>query len=143
VSLVLPGGSVTIHKHKGRTYNIYPDRRNPDVDLFSQLTEWMKILEHHVYGRQLEPNDFIFPTLNSNGTLRIGTMVSHDTILDLITQISSAAQVVPSTGKFTTHSFRRGGCQLKFTYANVGDCWPLVKVRWWGGWAEGEHVSAL
>jgi hypothetical protein len=26
-------------------------------------------------------------------------------------------------------------------YAPVGQRWTLAIVRWWGGWAEGEHVS--
>jgi hypothetical protein len=26
-------------------------------------------------------------------------------------------------------------------FAQVGRRWSLSTVRWWGGWAEGEHVS--
>jgi len=26
-------------------------------------------------------------------------------------------------------------------FAPVGKRWTLQQVRWWGGWAEGEHVS--
>ncbi|KAI6009586.1 hypothetical protein F5J12DRAFT_718970 [Pisolithus orientalis] len=45
-------------------------------------------------------------------------------------------------GSFSTHCFRWGGAQYRFMLAPVGKCWSLKKVHWWGGWAEGEHVSA-
>ncbi|KIN97313.1 hypothetical protein M404DRAFT_97832, partial [Pisolithus tinctorius Marx 270] len=28
-------------------------------------------------------------------------------------------------------------------YAPVGQRWTLARVRWWGGWAEGEHRDTL
>ncbi|KIK74945.1 hypothetical protein PAXRUDRAFT_174273 [Paxillus rubicundulus Ve08.2h10] len=28
-------------------------------------------------------------------------------------------------------------------FAPVGQCWPLAKVHWWGGWAEQEHHNTL
>ena len=42
---------------------------------------------------------------------------------------------------FTTHCFRRGGAQYRFMFAPVGQRWTLARIRWWGGWAQGEHVS--
>lgn len=41
---------------------------------------------------------------------------------------------------FTTHCFRRGGAQYRFMFAPRGERWTLARVRWWGGWAPGEHV---
>jgi hypothetical protein len=29
----------------------------------------------------------------------------------------------------------------RFMFAAVGRRWTLRQVRWWGGWAEGEHVG--
>ncbi|KIK72124.1 hypothetical protein PAXRUDRAFT_103115, partial [Paxillus rubicundulus Ve08.2h10] len=26
-------------------------------------------------------------------------------------------------------------------FTPVDQCWPLAKVRWWGGWAEQEHIG--
>jgi hypothetical protein len=124
----------------GKTYNIYPDPQKPQVDLFSQLKTWFAILEHHGYKRPLKPDDHIFPTLTSAGELKIDSEASHDTILNLIREVTHAANVAPSAGKFSSHSYRRGGCQHKFTYADVGERWSLIMVRWWGGWAEGENV---
>ncbi|KAF8233405.1 hypothetical protein L208DRAFT_1048733, partial [Tricholoma matsutake] len=28
-------------------------------------------------------------------------------------------------------------------YAPIGKRWSLCKIRWWGGWAVGEHVDTL
>lgn len=27
-------------------------------------------------------------------------------------------------------------------YAPVGERWTLARIRWWGGWADGESVSS-
>ncbi|KIJ24826.1 hypothetical protein M422DRAFT_80467, partial [Sphaerobolus stellatus SS14] len=27
--------------------------------------------------------------------------------------------------------------------APIGKCWSLSIVRWWGGWAQGEHCDTL
>ncbi|KAG1723135.1 uncharacterized protein EDB91DRAFT_1087922 [Suillus paluster] len=40
-------------------------------------------------------------------------------------------------------SFRRGGAQYWFMFAPVGQRWTLAKVRWWGGWADGEQRDTL
>jgi hypothetical protein len=48
---------------------------------------------------------------------------------------------IKGAGTFTTHCFRRGGAQYRFMYAPIGEHWSLARIRWWGGWAEGEHVS--
>lgn len=43
--------------------------------------------------------------------------------------------------KFTLHCFRRGGCQHRFFLSDKG--WPLVVIKWWGGWSKGESTDIL
>ena len=43
--------------------------------------------------------------------------------------------------QYMTHCFRRGGAQYCFMFAPVGQRWTLTRIQWWGGWAQGEHVS--
>ncbi|EIW78451.1 hypothetical protein CONPUDRAFT_83853 [Coniophora puteana RWD-64-598 SS2] len=76
------------------------------------------------------------------GSLRFATLTS-DTVQKWITESTSGAGIGRvSTATFSTHCFRRGGAQYRFMHAKVGSRWPLNRVRWWGGWAEGESVSS-
>ena len=61
--------------------------------------------------------------------------------LALFTQSSGIDKLV--IGNFTTHTFRRGGAQHRFTDMEPTKRWSLARVRWWGGWADGEQVSRV
>ncbi|KAF8815376.1 hypothetical protein BYT27DRAFT_7225429 [Phlegmacium glaucopus] len=37
----------------------------------------------------------------------------------------------------------QGGAQYRFMFAPIGMWWSLSQIRWWGGWAIGEHVDTL
>ncbi|KAI0058920.1 hypothetical protein BV25DRAFT_1778173, partial [Artomyces pyxidatus] len=41
---------------------------------------------------------------------------------------------------FTTHCFRCGGAQYWLMFASISKRWTLARIKWWGGWAQGEHV---
>jgi hypothetical protein len=64
--------------------------------------------------------------------------MSYDMVQGLLTKFTLDANLHKN---YTTHCFRRGGAQYRFMYAPVGERWSLNTVRWWGGWAIGEHVS--
>jgi hypothetical protein len=57
-----------------------------------------------------------------------------------INQMAAAAGI-SGAKHFTTHCFRRGGAQYRFQFAPIGQRWTLARIQWWGGWAQGEHVS--
>ncbi|KIJ19774.1 hypothetical protein PAXINDRAFT_68324, partial [Paxillus involutus ATCC 200175] len=76
--------------------------------------------------------------MGANGVIQPREPLSHDTIQKWINEATSGAGISRS---FSTHCFRRGGAQYHFMFAPVGQRWPLAKVRWWGGWAEQEHVD--
>ncbi|KAF8575388.1 hypothetical protein K439DRAFT_1623622 [Ramaria rubella] len=44
------------------------------------------------------------------------------------------------TTQFKNGWMNLGGAQYRFMYAPVGKRWSLATIRWWGGWAEGEHL---
>ncbi|EDR02962.1 uncharacterized protein LACBIDRAFT_331984 [Laccaria bicolor S238N-H82] len=62
--------------------------------------------------------------------------MSYDMLQGLLTKFAAAAGLKKH---YTTHCFRRGGVQYRFMYAPIGMRWPLSWIRWWGGWAIGEH----
>ncbi|KAJ7893667.1 hypothetical protein B0H14DRAFT_3666279 [Mycena olivaceomarginata] len=62
-------------------------------------------------------------------------MFSH--VHHLINKFSAAALIKKF---FTMHCLRRGGSQYRFMFAPLGKRWSLTIIRWWGGWAEGEHA---
>jgi len=65
--------------------------------------------------------------------------MSQEYIQSLITKFTHAAGLEKN---YTTHCFRRGGAQYRFMFAPVGERWSLNVIRWWGGWAKGEHVRS-
>ncbi|KAI6019428.1 hypothetical protein BKA83DRAFT_4495450 [Pisolithus microcarpus] len=125
---------------RSNRYRIYP---RPDMgsacDAFLRLVFWMKWVEFVHLGRPMSEEDFLFPTIGANGVLQPGEPLSHDTVQAWIDEAVAGAQI---PGTFSTHCYRRGGAQYRFMFAPVGQRWTLARVRWWGGWAEGEHVSS-
>ncbi|KAF8524946.1 hypothetical protein BU17DRAFT_63108 [Hysterangium stoloniferum] len=56
-----------------------------------------------------------------------------------IKEFCTGAGIDVTLTHLSTHCFRRGGSQYRFMLASVGKRWTLATIRWWGGWAEGEH----
>ncbi|KAK7034128.1 hypothetical protein R3P38DRAFT_3496395 [Favolaschia claudopus] len=115
----------------------------PACDSFTWMTRWVKYLEEDIYKRPLNPDDYIFPATGANGIVQTGEHISHDDVQKWITEFAAGADLPRVNGTFSTHCFRRGGAQYRFMFAPVGRRWTLRQVRWWGGWAEGEHRDTL
>ncbi|KAF8133155.1 hypothetical protein K438DRAFT_1787671 [Mycena galopus ATCC 62051] len=109
-------------------------------DAFKRMTRWVKYLEEDIYGRTLESDDYIFPAIGANGIVQTGEHISHDNVQKWITEFAAGAHLPRANGTFSTHCCRRGGAQYRFMFAPVGRRWTLRQVRWWGGWAEGDHI---
>jgi len=110
--------------------------------MYTHLLNWIDHYEtYFLGGKPLGDEDYIFPAFNSTWTsVNRNEPISAKSINTLINETAKAAGV-KGTGEFTTHCFRRGGAQYRFMYAPIGERWTLARIRWWGGWAEGEHVS--
>lgn len=113
----------------------------PACNAFHWLNDWIEYLEKEVYKRPLGPEDYVFPGMGANDIVQPGEMISSDTVQKYINEFTIGAEIRVAVGSFSTHCFRRGGAQYRFMFAPVGKRWTLKKVRFWGGWAEGEHVS--
>lgn len=125
----------------GNTYNIYSQPQLPAADVFQDLLLWISFLETHIYKHPLREEDYLFPSISVNGIAQPQFSITHDVIqswLDEFTTKSGVADLV--RGNFTTHCLRRGGAQYRFMYAPPSQRWTLARIRWWGGWASGEHV---
>ncbi|KAG1888119.1 hypothetical protein F4604DRAFT_1674537 [Suillus subluteus] len=99
-------------------YKIYPRPEMLACDNFFWMLVWIKWLEFFHYGRTLHPNDFLFPVMGANSVVHPGQPISHDTVQKWINESTAGAGI-------------------------LGQRWTLAKVRWWGGWAEGEHRDTL
>ncbi|KAF8510373.1 hypothetical protein BU17DRAFT_55462 [Hysterangium stoloniferum] len=129
-----------LESHK---YEIHLQPEMPSVDMHFHMNIWMNFLKAFVYGRELEPNDFIFPSVTSTGTVQPEVPISHNTIQKWLDEFAEGANIELGTTRLTTHCFRRGGAQYRFMYAPIGKCWSLTTIRWWGGWTQGEHRDTL
>lgn len=127
----------------GNVYKICDRDELPGCNAYQSLHEWVDFLENEVYHRPLEPDDYIFPSMGVNGIIQPREPVSHDTIQKYINEFTFGAGISQGrVGTFSTHCFRRGGAQYWHLFAPDGLRWNLRKVRWWGGWAEGENVRS-
>lgn len=133
---------ITAHVNisEGHVYHIYDTPDLPACNAYQALNQWVEHLEQD-HGRKLEPDDYLFPAMGANGIINPGEPISHDMVQKYIHEFTFGAGIAQGTVcAFSTHCFRRGGAQYYFMFARVGKRWHLRKVRWWGGWAEGEHV---
>ncbi|KIM44296.1 hypothetical protein M413DRAFT_25722 [Hebeloma cylindrosporum] len=124
----------------GHTYNLYP-QNEPSIDAYTHLLDWLDLYEVLI-GRPLEPDDYIFPTIGAGGVLHPKRLMSSDIAQKRITAMAKEAGV-HGAEYFTTHCFQRGGAQYRFMFAEPGQRWTLARIRWWGGWAQGEHRDTL
>ncbi|RDB24467.1 hypothetical protein Hypma_008539 [Hypsizygus marmoreus] len=123
---------------ESKHYNIYP-QDIPALDMYTHLRKWLDYLESTI-GRPLEPEEFIFPFISSNGAIHLNRSMSRDVVQSFINDFTKGAGLPKY---YTTHCFQRGGAQYRFTQAPMGERWSLKAVRWWGGWAPGESVDTL
>ena len=130
----------------GHSYNIYPQLNEPSIDVWSNLKLWFECLEKYHLRRLLGPDDYIFPSVMSTSTYNIQPtqQMSTDFVDSMLKMFTSAVGLSsPKTDlcAYGTHCFRRGGAQHAFMWAPAGQRWTLSRIRWWGGWADGENVS--
>ncbi|KAF4613695.1 hypothetical protein D9613_008208 [Agrocybe pediades] len=131
------------HQLSGHCYKIYPQLSTPEMDMYTHVLDWLDFYEHHLLGRPLEADDYIFPVLGANGaSVQPKSPITPDTAQKRICAMAEAAGV-RGAKDFTTHCFRRGGAQYRFMCAPQGQRWSLSRIRWWGGWAIGEHRDTL
>lgn len=127
----------------GQKYEIYKQDVNA-VDMYTHFRRWKWFFEEKLLSRKLQvtesQNEFIFPTIGSNGVVYPSQELSYDAVQEYIDEFRVKAGL---TGQFTTHSLCRGGSQYRFMSAPLGQRWTLSRIRWWGGWAKTENVSAL
>jgi integrase len=88
----------------------------------------------------LQPDDYIFPSFRANGLVQPHQQITSTTVQKQINKLAEDVGIA-NAHRFTTHCFRRGGAQYRFMFAPIGQRWTLARIRWWGGWAVGEHVS--
>ncbi|KIJ26009.1 hypothetical protein M422DRAFT_192774, partial [Sphaerobolus stellatus SS14] len=88
-------------------------------------------------------DDYIFSAIAANGVAKPGSPIPHDTIQKWLDEFVLAAKIKIGKARLTIHCFHRGGAQYRFMEAPIRKCWSLAVVKWWGGWAQGEHISQL
>lgn len=115
---------------------MYDLPNTPEIDMRPRLRAWTKVYENRI-GRRLQADDYLFPYIGTNGVIYPKKMETRDGIQK---RMSDFARSTGIDKHFTTHSPRRGGAQYRFMFAPIGERWSLNIIRWWGGWAEGEHV---
>lgn len=103
---------------RGHVYEIYPQPELPPADLDFHMCNWLIYLQH-AYGRELQPSDWIFPSIGSNGIIQQQSPMSHDVIQKWINEFTAEAGIGHFEANLTTHCFRRGGAQYQFMYVPI------------------------
>ena len=110
------------------------------MDMRFHMRKWLHFLEVLFLKHPLTEEEFIFPTIGSNGIVYTTQFIDHNVFQDRLNRFAKAAGI---TVTFTTHSFRRGGAQYRFQECPLAKRWLLAQILWWGGWMEGETVCFL
>jgi hypothetical protein len=114
----------------------------PHIDCYTHMHNWLAHLQKQI-PRPLEDDDYIFPGISPTGQLKFGegpiSRTAFETLMEDIVEDSGVLE--GRNGKFTTHCFRRGGCQYRFMWAPVK--WSLKAVKWWGGWSSNDNVGTI
>ena len=124
----------------GRMYEVHDQKSTPEIDMRFHVRKWLNFLEGTLLRRPLNDEEFIFPTISQNGMVHTYQPIDHNAFQDLLNNFATKAGI---KAEYTTHSFRRGGAQYRFQYCPLGERWPLTRIRWWGGWAEGEQAGYI
>ena len=119
----------------GNIYHIYK-QDDHTMDMFTHLQLWLDYLEHAIGGK-LQPDNYIFLFIATNGQVHVNWPMSHDYIQSLITCFTAK---VGLEKHYTTHCVQCGGAQYWFMLAPTKEQWSLNAIHWWGGWASGKHV---
>ncbi|KIJ40152.1 hypothetical protein M422DRAFT_256981 [Sphaerobolus stellatus SS14] len=127
----------------GHNYEVHDQPESPGINMYFHFLRWLEFLELYIYRRALQPEDYVFPAIRANGVAKPGTPIPHDTIQKWLDEFVLTAEVKIGKARLTTPCFRRGGAQYRFAEAPVGKRWSLSVVKWWGGWAQGEHRDAM
>ena len=61
------------------------------VDTDHHVPVWIEFLKSHVYGCNLEPDDWLFPLMSSNGIAQIGSDMSSNAIQGWIDKFTCGA----------------------------------------------------
>ena len=112
--------------------------KTPAIDMYTNVLNWLDFYEAYLLQRPLQPDNYIFPAIGANGTSVHPTRpMTADVVQNRITEMATKAGIDGAA----THCFCHRGAQYHFMFAPIGQRWTLARIRWWGGWAQGEHVS--
>ncbi|TCD60050.1 hypothetical protein EIP91_010837, partial [Steccherinum ochraceum] len=130
------------HAAAGHQYNIYDQPDKHEINMYFHLRRYLGFMENvYLKGRPLEKDEYVFPKIGgTNGVPYMREPMDHDAVGKYVNEFASAVGI---TIQYSSHCFRRGGAQYRFMYAPLGERWSLSVIRWWGGWAEGEHNDTL
>ncbi|KAF9533156.1 hypothetical protein CPB83DRAFT_880296 [Crepidotus variabilis] len=120
------------------TYHIYKQDLD-DIDMYTHLLAWIAILKKEL-GREFQDDDYLFPSISTNGTINPKQPMTREYVQHLLSEFTHEAGV---ERYYSTHCLRRGGAQYRMIFAPIEQRWDIHRVRWWGGWAEGESVDTL
>ena len=121
-------------------YEVHDQKSTPEIDMRFHVRQWLDFLEGTLLCRPLKDEEYIFPMIARNGMVHTYQPIDHTAFQDLLNDFAKNAGV---KAEYTTHSFRRGGAQYRFQHCPLGERWSLTRIRWWGGWAEGEQARYL
>ncbi|KAG1755099.1 uncharacterized protein EDB91DRAFT_1077109 [Suillus paluster] len=123
---------------EGHEYEVYAQLKTPEICMFMHLRAWMSFLEEVLLQWPLQPEEYVFPRIGTNGVVYPSDELSYDAVMKTLTWICTEAGL---TARYTSHCFRRGGVRYWFMFAPLGECWLLAMIHWWGAWAEGESLT--
>jgi hypothetical protein len=124
---------------KKSVYKLFSNEKEKKINARIKLKLYLKMLKKN---EDISEKSFLFPKINGE-TIDFSAPTSHAQITSYLNTLTEKLQLLEnsSTGRFTTHCFRRGGAQFRFMYSKPR--WSLEAIKWWGGWSSGEQGGSV
>jgi len=125
---------------KANVYQLHDDLlHEPNLLPYSKLEAWLTI--YFATYPNLDSTALLFPKTDRLVITQhpIALSMLNATLKKLV--VDAKITTANSTVSFTSHTFRRGGCQFRYFWSRK--TWSLECIKGWGGWAENESNDTL
>lgn len=87
----------------------------------------------------------LFPHIRDGQVLdpQLSTSLDKKPFTKMLAEMTKITGILPSDMSFTTHSFRRGGMQMRLLHAPAIERLSFTQAKAWGGWSTREGPGAF
>lgn len=133
--------------NRANVYQLYDVEDEPAAHVQLPLRNWFTFVRNNSFGDQAkEPTALVFPDIDAAGKpvfTKAWGKEPFRRIFNTVVDGAGIAQRRWGTGRFMSHSLRRGCAQHRAMHPRPDRRWTMEQIRWWGGWIQSESNEVL